>query len=74
VRRLVSSPAIQFKGTGWYITDYAQKGKSGKTDTPPADKPAEGKTDSAAKTEGAAKSDAPAKPAASSTTTGGSKD
>lgn len=29
VRRLVSSPAIQFKGTGWYITDYSQKGKSG---------------------------------------------
>ncbi len=28
VRRLMSSPAIQFKGTGWYITDYAQKGKS----------------------------------------------
>ena len=24
-----SSPAIQFKGTGLYITDYAQKGKSG---------------------------------------------
>ena len=29
VQRLLSSPAIQFKGTGWYITDYAQKGKSG---------------------------------------------
>ena len=29
VIRLQSSPAIQFKGTGWYITDYAQKGKSG---------------------------------------------
>lgn len=28
VRRLLSSPAIQFKGTGWYITDYAQKGKA----------------------------------------------
>ena len=28
VRRLMSSPAIQFKGTGWYITDYSQKGKS----------------------------------------------
>ena len=26
VRRLLSSPAIQFKGTGWYITDYSQKG------------------------------------------------
>jgi putative FmdB family regulatory protein len=28
VRRLFSSPAIQFKGTGWYVTDYSQKGKS----------------------------------------------
>ena len=26
VRKLVSSPAIQFKGTGWYVTDYARKG------------------------------------------------
>jgi putative FmdB family regulatory protein len=26
VRKLPSSPAIQFKGTGWYITDYARKG------------------------------------------------
>jgi putative FmdB family regulatory protein len=25
VRKLVSSPAFQFKGTGWYITDYARK-------------------------------------------------
>ena len=29
INRLQSSPAIQFKGSGWYITDYAQKGKSG---------------------------------------------
>jgi putative FmdB family regulatory protein len=26
VEKLVSSPAIQFKGSGWYITDYARKG------------------------------------------------
>ena len=26
LRKLLSSPAIQFKGTGWYITDYARKG------------------------------------------------
>ena len=25
VRKLLSSPAIQFKGTGWYVTDYAKK-------------------------------------------------
>jgi putative FmdB family regulatory protein len=29
VQKLLSSPAIQFKGTGWYITDYARKGGSG---------------------------------------------
>src|SRR6476620_1646684 len=29
VQRLMSSPAIQFKGSGWYITDYSQKGKAG---------------------------------------------
>jgi putative FmdB family regulatory protein len=28
VRRLISSPAIQFKGSGWYITDYAKKSGS----------------------------------------------
>jgi putative FmdB family regulatory protein len=34
VRRLLSAPAIQFKGTGWYITDYARKGmKGGDSDT-----------------------------------------
>jgi putative FmdB family regulatory protein len=29
VRKLISSPAIQFKGTGWYITDYAKKSGDG---------------------------------------------
>jgi putative FmdB family regulatory protein len=40
VRKLLSSPAIQFKGSGWYITDYARKG--GDTNSPD-------KKDSAAK-------------------------
>jgi putative FmdB family regulatory protein len=30
VRKLVSSPAIQFKGSGWYITDYARKPEAAK--------------------------------------------
>lgn len=25
VTKLISSPAIQFKGTGWYVTDYAKR-------------------------------------------------
>lgn len=28
VDRLFSSTAVQFKGTGWYVTDYAKKGSS----------------------------------------------
>lgn len=32
VRRLLSAPAIQFKGSGWYITDYARKGQSSGSD------------------------------------------
>lgn len=26
VERLLSAPAVQFKGSGWYATDYASKG------------------------------------------------
>jgi putative FmdB family regulatory protein len=30
VERLISAPAFQFKGSGWYITDYARAGSGGK--------------------------------------------
>lgn len=30
VKKLFSAPAVQFKGSGWYVTDYAGKGSSGK--------------------------------------------
>ncbi|QNI31203.1 zinc ribbon domain-containing protein [Alloacidobacterium dinghuense] len=28
VERLISAPAVQFKGSGWYVTDYAAKSAS----------------------------------------------
>ena len=31
VEQLISAPAVQFKGTGWYVTDYAKKGSSGES-------------------------------------------
>ena len=37
VERLVSSSAIQFKGSGWYVTDYAGK-KSSSTESAGAGK------------------------------------
>lgn len=32
VQKQISSPAFQFKGSGWYVTDYAKKSDSGKSD------------------------------------------
>jgi putative FmdB family regulatory protein len=43
IEKLPSAPAIQFKGSGWYITDYARKSGDGK------DAGADGKKDAAGK-------------------------
>lgn len=29
LEQLISAPAVQFKGAGWYVTDYARKGSGG---------------------------------------------
>jgi len=29
VEKLISQSAVQFKGSGWYVTDYARKGAAG---------------------------------------------
>jgi putative FmdB family regulatory protein len=61
IRRLISSPAFHLKGTGWYITDYAQKGKSGGSTGEKSDKSDKsdksGKSDTSEKADKAAKSD-----------------
>lgn len=41
LERLLSSPAIQFKGTGWYVTDYSRKSSPSDGDKP-ASTPASG--------------------------------
>ena len=51
VEQIISAPAVQFKGSGWYVTDYAKKpsgaanGESGakKEDNPKA-QPAKSET------------------------------
>ena len=50
VRKLLSSPAIQFKGSGWYITDYARSGKtdSGSAESAKAEKSEKGETSASA--------------------------
>jgi putative FmdB family regulatory protein len=73
IHKLASSPAIQFKGSGFYITDYAKKDESssaksedGKAERAEKSEKTEksGKADKAektGKTEKGGKSDAPAK-------------
>jgi len=29
LEKVISAPALQFKGSGWYVTDYAKTGKAG---------------------------------------------
>ena len=46
VTKLISSPAIMFKGSGWYVTDYSNKLKptaGAEGGEKPAEKPADGK-------------------------------
>ena len=59
MKRMLSAPAIQFKGTGWYVTDYAGRkssdddgssepsGAEGEKAKPDATKKQAAKTDSA---------------------------
>ena len=57
VERLLHAPAVQFKGTGWYVTDYARKSSGGEAPkkeggtTESAAAPAKGKTESKLKSE-----------------------
>lgn len=46
VERLISAPALHFKGSGWYVTDYAKNGKSPSTAASGSDTKTESKSES----------------------------
>ena len=58
LERKLSAPAIQFKGSGWYVTDYAKTTKSDKTESESA---SETTSDKAEKTEKKTKESSSAK-------------
>lgn len=60
LNKVISAPGIQFKGSGWYVTDYSSKLKSKEEKKPEAEKKKEPAA-AAAKTEGGSKSDSPSK-------------
>jgi putative FmdB family regulatory protein len=65
VERLLSSPALQFKGSGWYITDYAKGGGKSSGNGSGKEQGGDTKTESKSDSSSTAKSDstssAPAK-------------
>lgn len=67
VHRLISAPALQFKGSGWYVNDYA-KGSG----TAPNGSTKKDKDDSSGKPSSSS-SDGDSKPAAAATTTSDTK-
>ena len=67
VEQTLTAPEIQFKGTGWYVTDYAGKKSAGSDSAPAAKSDSSESKDSAAKAseakESAAKESKDKKPA-----------
>ena len=64
VTKVISAPAIMFKGSGWYVTDYSDKLKP-PTQPESAAKPADGQKEGKSET---------ASPAAAATPSAGSSD
>lgn len=50
VERLISPPALQFKGSGWYITDYSRSSKKEESSKAAAKESSGGKPDKAEST------------------------
>jgi putative FmdB family regulatory protein len=59
LERQISAPAIQFKGTGWYVTDYA--GKTTKSEKSESESVSESKSDKSGKSEKKSTDSSPAK-------------
>jgi putative FmdB family regulatory protein len=77
LKRLISAPAVQFKGSGWYVNDYARSGSNAKTSEAgkpeggaieavdsggaPKDSPPKDSSTKDSSTEGSSKKDSPKK-------------
>ena len=55
VEQMISAPAVQFKGTGWYVTDYAKKSGSSAGSSSNNDSSSKDKKDDKPKSESTSK-------------------
>ncbi len=66
LEKLLSAPAVRFKGSGWYVTDYAKKsGKGGSS--------GDGNGSSSSDSSGESKSESKSNPSKSGTSAGSEK-
>jgi putative FmdB family regulatory protein len=49
VEQMISAPAVQFKGSGWYVTDYAKKSSAPASEASSSDSSSESKPKTEAK-------------------------
>ena len=76
VVKLLSAPAIQFKGTGWYVTDYAGKNSgvaSSKSSSQASESASDSKSDSD-KRSASSKSDSAKSPSSADSSSSSSSD
>jgi putative FmdB family regulatory protein len=61
IEQVISAPAVQFKGSGWYVTDYAKKSSTGSASSSSngdsSNKESKAKSEDSSKSESSAKSD-----------------
>jgi putative FmdB family regulatory protein len=62
IEQVISAPAVQFKGSGWYVTDYAKKSSTGSASSSSngdsaSKKDAQAKSEDSSKSESSSKSD-----------------
>ena len=76
VTKLFSAPAIQFKGAGWYVTDYAKKSSGGDgakaADSASAAKDGGSKDASPSSTSSSAEKSSPSTPSSTTSSASGS--
>ena len=58
IEQVISAPAVQFKGSGWYVTDYAKKSSTGSASS---SSNGDSSKDSKAKSEDSSKSESSSK-------------
>jgi putative FmdB family regulatory protein len=57
IEQVISAPAVQFKGSGWYVTDYAKKSPAASSSSNSSNGDSPSKKEDKSKSEDSAKSE-----------------